>query len=185
MKKGKLINLIIGAALVISIGFVLFIMAVSAGNNAISKEEQVSTAVANISKEEQRRIDLFNNLVDSIEDYKDYEGDTLSKITEARTQASKGNVEAAAKTIDVVVENYPALKADSTYKIAMKEFSITENRVANNREAYNTSVKEYRRFIRKFPTSFLLGLNGYETQDFKYLDFKVDNSKAANLFGGK
>lgn len=183
--KTKTSNLIITAAVLISLGFVLLTLTISTGNTAISKEEQVSTMVANISKEEQRRVDLFSNLVDTIEDYKDYEGDTLTKITEARTQAASGNVDSAAKTLDIVVENYPDLKSNTTYKAAMKEFSITENRVANNREAYNTSVKEYRRFVRKFPTSFLLNLNGYENQHFEYLDFNVDNSKATNLFGGK
>jgi hypothetical protein len=38
----------------------------------------------------------------------------------------------------------------------MNELSITENLIAEYRSNYNKQVKEYNRYIRKFPTRFFL-----------------------------
>ena len=57
------------------IGIILAIMLITVGivssarNRAISLEESVKTSLSNISKEEQRRVDLFNNIVDAVKSY--------------------------------------------------------------------------------------------------------------------
>lgn len=181
MKNNKEKLLVIGT-IILSLILITWVVGITTEGSAISKEEQVITSRSNISTEEERRVSLFNNLVDSVQDYKKYEESTLGKITEARTKANKGNVDDAIKSIDVVVENYPELKADKQYQKAMKEFSITENRLAEQRKDYNTAVKEYNRFVRKPIPRALLGIRGYEKEHFEVLDFHVDNSKAANLF---
>ena len=178
----KMNTALIGLVAALSLGLILWVAGFTTENRAISKEEQVEMSISNISTEEERRVTLFNNIVDAVMDYKDYEGDTLSKITEARTKASSGDIGSARKDIDVVVENYPELKAQQTYKQAMKEFSITENRLAEQRKDYNSSVREYRRFLRKTPSRQLLSMRGYQSNDYELLDFKVDNDQAKNLF---
>lgn len=183
MKKVDLKVVAIAVAIVISVGFVGLFGIKSVENKAISYEENVSASKSSISKEEQRRVDLFGNLVDSIESYNDYEQATMTKIVEARKQADNGNVEQAAKTLDVVVEKYPELKSQDNYKTAMNEFSITENRLADYRDNYNNKIREYNRYVRKFPSKQLLSVQGYEAHKYEYLDFDVDNSKATNLFG--
>lgn len=65
----------------------------------------------------------------------------------------------------------------------MKEFSITENRLADYRDNYNDFVKQYKRYIRKFPVKQFLSMSGYDIQSYKYLEFTVDNKAATNLFG--
>ena len=173
------------------IGITLAIMLITVGivssarNRAISLEESVKTSLSNISKEEQRRVDLFNNIVDAVKSYNKFEESTLAKITEARAQANSGKIENAQLTIQSIVENYPQLKSQENYKTAQLEFSITENRLASYREQYNNEIKEYNKNVRSFPTNVWLGLSGYETQIFEYLDYRVDNSKARNLFDDK
>lgn len=177
----KLSLLIIGSVLAVIILFGV-VPTVVTHNSAINREEQINVAKSNISKEEQRRVDLFNNLVDAIKSYDKYESSTLEKITQARSQANKGNVEKATVTINAVVEQYPQLKSQDNYKTTMREFSITENRLASYRENYNDQVQSYNRYVRTFPASLYLGMSGYVKQNFQYLDFHVDNSKATNLF---
>lgn len=169
-------------ALVVVTG-VGFFSVKSIENKAIGYEETIATSKASISKEEKRRVDLFGNLVDAIESYNDYENKTMSKIVEARSQTEKGNIENAAKELNVVVEQYPDLKSSENYKKAMLEFSITENRLADYRENYNVQVKKYNKYLRSFPSKQLLGLQGYEKQNYPYLEFEVDNDEATNLFG--
>lgn len=151
-------------------------------NRAVTLEENVSSSKSNISKEEQRRVDLFNNLVDAVESAKTFEQDTQTKIAEARGQANKGNVDQAMVSIASVVEAYPEIKTTELYKQTMTEFSVTENRLAGYREQFNNDVREYNRMTRGFFTRMILSVTGYEVQDFKYLDYKVDNSDARNLF---
>lgn len=151
-------------------------------NRAVTLEENVSSAKSNISKEEQRRVDLFNNLADAVKSAKNFEQTTLTQIAEARSQANKGQVEEAMITLASVVEAYPEIKSTALYQQTMTEFAVTENRLAGYREQYNNDVREYNRFTRGFFTRIGLFFTGYSVQDFEYLDYKVDNSEARNLF---
>jgi LemA protein len=151
-------------------------------NRAVTLEENVHTSKSNISKEEQRRVDLFNNLVDAVQSAKNFEQETQTKIAEARSQANKGQVDNAMLTIASVVEAYPEIKSTELYKQTMTEFSVTENRLAGFREQYNNDVREYKRFTRGFFTRIGLIFTSYNVQDFDYLDYKVNNSEARNLF---
>lgn len=151
-------------------------------NRAVTLEENVSSAQSNISKEEQRRVDLFNNLADAVLSARTFEQTTLTQIAEARGQANKGQVGEALLTINNVVEAYPEIKTTELYKNAMTEFAVTENRLAGYREQFNNDVREYKRFTRGFFTRIALSVTGYEVLDFQYLDYKVDNSEARNLF---
>lgn len=152
-------------------------------NTAIRLDNQVATNKANINKEEQRRVDLFNNLVDAVKSYDKYEGGTLDKITEARSQASKGQVDKAEINLASVVEKYPELKSQKNYQQAMTEFSVTDNRIADYQEAYNNSVRSYNNYVQSYPANALLNLTGYTTQHYQQTNIKVYNQQARNLFG--
>lgn len=169
-------------SIILSFILILGMMVMGMYNRAITMEENINTSLSNISKEEQRRVDLFNNLVDAVESYNKFEKETMTQIIEARSQANAGNVETANLMLAAVVEAYPQLKSQDNYKQAMLEFSITENRIAGYREQYNGDVRGYNQFIRSFPANVLLNLSGYIRQDFEYLDFEVDNSEARDLF---
>lgn len=173
--------LVIVAAVILLIMMIVPIFS-SKYNRAVTLEENVNTALSNISKEEQRRVDLFNNLVDAVESAKTFEQETQTKIAEARSQANKGNVDQAVLAIAAVVEAYPEIKSTELYKQTMTEFSVTENRLAGYREQYNVDVRSYYTYVRKFGNSIILGIMGYDKKDYKYLDYKVDNSEARNLF---
>lgn len=178
----KAINIMIGvfAALVLTLMVVGWFA--SANNTAVKQEETINTSQSNISKEEQRRVDLFNNLVDAVQSAKKFEQETQTKIAEARSQGNNGKVDQAMLTIQAVAEAYPEIKSTDLYKQTMLEFSITENRLASYREQYNSDVKEYNKTVRSFPRNIVLSIMGYDIKDYKYLDFNVDNSEARNLF---
>ncbi|MQW22957.1 MULTISPECIES: LemA family protein [unclassified Lactococcus] len=159
-----------------------FLVVASVNNRTVVLEEAVSTSKANISKEEQRRVDLFNNLVESVKSYNQHESETLKAVTEARKQADKGDTHAAMAELNAVVEKYPDLKAQTNYSQINKEFSLTENRLANYREAYNSSVQSYNRYVRSFFANIVLDLKGYQPQNYKYLNYSVKNQDPRNLF---
>lgn len=151
-------------------------------NRVVTIEENINTSNSNINKEEQRRVDLFNNLVDAVESSKKFEQDTIVKLSEARGLANSGKIEQAQLTLAATVEAYPEIKSVALYDKTMTEFSITENRIAGYREQYNNDVRSYNRKVRSFPTNLVLGIMGYEKQDFKYLNYDVPAQGHRNLF---
>jgi len=175
-------NILIGVAVAIVLFVTILITFTSANNTAVKQEETINTSQSNISKEEQRRVDLFNNLVDAVQSAAAFEQATQTKIAEARSQGNSGNIDQAMLTIQAVAEAYPQIKSVDLYKQTMLEFSITENRLASYREQYNTDVKAYNATVRSQPRGFILGLMGYDVKDYKYLDFKVNNAEARDLF---
>ena len=85
--------------------------------------------------------------------------------------------------INAVAEAYPELKSDENYKELMKELAITENLIADHRGNYNTWVKKYKQYVRKFPNAAILESLGYEVVDFEYLEFGDEYQDApTNLF---
>lgn len=178
----KQIKLIIGgvlAVLVLIIGMAIFS---GTYNSVVTLEENINTAQSNISKEEKRRVDLFNNLVDAVESYNQFEQATLEKVITARQQANGGQIENAQLTLAAVVEAYPQLKSQENYQRATTEFSITENRIADYREQYNEDMRSYNNRVRKFPTNVILGVMGYDRKDFKYLNYDIKENEYRDLF---
>lgn len=179
MKKNILITLGIIAGIVLMV----VAMFVSANNRVITLEEQINGANADIQVAEKRRVDLVYNLVDSVKSYQSYEGETMQKITEARSAASSGNVEEAKVSLNAVAEQYPALKANENYKQLMSELALTENQIAQYRNNYNQQVKSYNKMIRSFPNNLILGALGYQPIDIEYTDYGTSQDAPQNLFG--
>lgn len=178
-KKSKIIIWLSPIAAVV---LVFVVSAVTISNGQIRRQQEVQTAKANISKEEQRRVDLFRNMVDAVQSYNNYESSTQQKITDARAKANAGKIREASQSLSAVVERYPDLKSQSNYKQAMLEFSITENRLANYRENYNDDVQSYNVYVRRFPNHQILNMLGNDTKTYKPLNYDVNNAKATNLF---
>lgn len=164
--------------------FLLMFIPIFSGtyNRVVTLEENINISKSNINKEEQRRVDLFNNLVDAVESAKEFEKATQVQIAEARGQANKGNVNEAMLAIAAVVEAYPEIKSIPLYDKTMTEFAVTENRIAGYREQYNNDVRSYNRKVRSFPTNIVLALMGYDKQDFKYLEYDVPEQGHRDLF---
>jgi LemA protein len=53
----------------------------------------------------------------------------------------------------VVVERYPDLKANETFKDLQNQLEGTENRINVARQRYNQSAEEFNSMIRTFPNS--------------------------------
>ena len=175
-------NLII-LGIVLAFILLLSCVLISNYNSVIKLEEEINESIGNIEVSQKRRMDLIPNYVDSVQDYKNFEKETLQEITKARSQASDGNVKEAEKTLSVVVEKYPDLKSSDLYKNLQYELATTENDIASYRKIYNEDVKEYNRKIKSFPTNIILNIIGYENKEFEFT--KYENNSAdppTNLF---
>ena len=179
MKNWKLPVIIVAGVLAV---ILLCVFAVQGSQNkAFALEEQVNTAQSDIKVQEKRRVDLVYNLADCVKQYDKHEAETLAAIAEGR--GSSGDIENVTTAITAVSEAYPELKSNENYKQLMNELAMTENLIAEYRSNYNKQIKEYNRYVRKFPTRMFLSMLGYEVQEYKYLDYNAPIDAPQNLFG--
>ncbi|MDP2750891.1 MAG: LemA family protein [Nanoarchaeota archaeon] len=157
--------------------FVILVLLWVAGayNGLVRADENVNEKWGNVQADYQRRFDLIPNLVSTVKTYTNYEGDLLTKITEARSawanaktidnkMAAANNMESAFARLMVVVENYPNLKANENFLSLQDELAGTENRIKQSRVAFNEAIKAYNVRVRVFPTSIIARMFGFGTK---------------------
>jgi len=169
---------IIAAIAVVLIGFY-----VVAHNSIVKLETDVDTKASDIKTQLQRRADLIPNLVNTVQGYVKHEESVIDSITEARKEISgaktikemsvaNDKLNSALQSLNVVVENYPDLKASQNFINLQDELAGTENRIATARKDYNEAVKSYNTKISTIPTSIIANMMGKEKKDF----FEVSDS---------
>ncbi len=146
-------------------------------NGLIDKDETVKESWKQIETQLQRRADLVPNLVSTVKGYATHESEIFTAVAEARSKllAAKGPQETgiasgllngAMGKLLAISENYPNLKADTSFIRLQDELAGTENRIAVVRTRYNKNVKIYNASIRKFPGSLFAGKMGLKKAEY-------------------
>jgi LemA protein len=175
--------------LVIIIVIIAFFAAilVPSYNGFVNGEEDVNQAYAQVENQLQRRMDLIPNLVNTVKGFASHEKEVLSNIADARSKLAGANTPAeqaaandqlsgALSRLLVVVENYPALKADANFRQLMDELAGTENRLSVARQDYNEVVSNYNKKVKRMPGSIVASIFGFDQKEY----FKADaNAKDA------
>lgn len=159
------------------IGLVIVAVIIVAGvigiyNNLVSGSENVKASWAQVENVLQRRADLIPNLVNTVKGYAAHEKSVFEEVTKARsawtgaaTQEDKvkaaNSMDSAISRLLLVVENYPTLKADSTFLKLQDELAGTENRISVERMRYNQAVRAYNIMIKTFPAYIVANKFGF------------------------
>ena len=165
----------IGAPSAFGLGIALVCLLSSCGYNELQGlDEEVKAAWSEVQNQYQRRADLIPNLVATVKGAANFEQDTLTKVIEARSNATALKVDAstlnnpevfrkfeqaqsdlsgALSRLLVVVERYPDLKANQNYRDLQAQLEGTENRIAVARKRYIEKVAAYNKGVRFFPTN--------------------------------
>ena len=130
-----------GKGLLIIIGIVALFVFIGVGsyNNLVSLDEDINSAWAQVENQLKRRADLIPNLVETVKGYASHETEVIDSITAARAQYANANTPQeyaqadagltnAIKSLNVIVENYPDLKANQNFADLQAELAGTENR---------------------------------------------------------
>ncbi|EEI83777.1 LemA family protein [Anaerococcus tetradius] len=168
---------------IIAIAVILLIAIVPTYNNLASSRENVNKAYAQVQNVVQRRADLIPNLVNTVKGYTKHEEDTLKEVTNARAgvnnaknpeELAKANEELtkAVGNINVVVEAYPELKADTQFVSLMDEIAGSENRISVERKNYNEACQEFNSKLVRFPTNLIGKVTGFKQAEY----FKASES---------
>lgn len=174
-------------AAILGIGLIGLCGVMSSKNGAINLEEQVSTAKSGIDVQLSNRLTKLTELASCVKKYDAHEADTLMKVIKERGNALSGKeTKNLLAKFTSLSEQYPDLKSQANYKHLMDDISITENGLAQKKDAYNQFVRDYNYHCRKFPTSLFLDLTGYRAKKFEYYEanseVKASDQKPLELF---
>ncbi|MDE1463109.1 LemA family protein [Spartinivicinus poritis] len=175
--------------LAILIGAAFYVISIY--NNLVKKRNTFKNAFAQIEVQLKRRHDLIPNLVETAKGYMKHEQETLEKVISARNAAAnllqdlaqhltpddvrkfsqaEQSLTGALGQLNVVMENYPDLKASQNMMQLSEELTSTENKVSRARQFYNDAVTDYNNFRQSFPPNVLANMFGH-TQDIGLLEF--------------
>lgn len=152
---------------------------VSAKNQMVAKNQDVTAAFSNIDIELQRRTDLIPNLVATVKGYANVEETILTNIANARaglmTAKTPDEKLAANDRLNVALlplmrmqEAYPQLKSNEQFMRLEDELAGTENRIQVARLRYNASIRDYNVFIQQFPNSMYANFAGFHPRNEYY-----------------
>lgn len=158
-------------------------------------DEEIKSSWSEVLNQFQRRADLIPNLVNTVKGYAQHEAGVFEQVTKARAQvgtiqatpelvndpdafkkfqAMQGELTSALSRLLAVAENYPQLKADTSFRDLQAQLEGTENRITVARNRYINSVKDYNILVRSFPSNLTAMMFGYSTK----ANFAVENEKA-------
>ena len=161
---------------ILVIVILVIIAVISMYNGLVKLRASVRNAWSQINVQLQRRFDLIPNLVETCKAYMKHEEETLTQVTNLRTSwASAGSVSEKAaldkqlsgqlSKLIAVAENYPDLKANTTFAEVMEELRNTENKVAYSRQAYNDTVTMYNTKLQTIPTNIIAGMFNFTPEE--------------------
>jgi Uncharacterized conserved protein len=171
---------------IIAVLAVAVIWGIGAYNKMVTREESVQTAWSQVENVYQRRADLIPNLVSTVKGYAEHESNTLEAVIKARAKATSATIDANNMTDEqmqafqdaqnqlssslsrllISVEKYPDLKANQNFLELQSQLEGTENRITVERKKFNEEVKAYNMSIRRFPSSIIANMFGFEKKPY-------------------
>lgn len=167
---------------------ILIILVVIIYNTMLSKKNKMLKAYSSLDVMLKKRYDLIPNIVETVKGYKDYEANTLNKITSIRSKADEcKNVEDMNKValeykdfmsdIDLLCESYPDLRASENFMHLQKILNEVEEQISAARRTYNAHVENYNTYISFIPINLFALLFGFKKYEFFEMSEEEKNTK--------
>lgn len=136
----------------------------------------------------QRRTDLYNSVVKTIQGSANFEKGTLTDVINARAKATsvrvdlndsnslrqyqqaQAQLQGSFSRLMAVAEAYPDLKTTQAFQNFQTQIEGTENRINTARRDYNGTVNDYNLKVRLFPNNIFAGILGYRQRSFYKAD---------------
>ena len=155
-------------AFIFFLGVLALLLVIFAGyfitiyNGLVSLRNNIDRAWSNIDVLLKQRFDELPKLIKVCEGYMQHEQKTLEAVIKARSmvQSARGTqqkLEAqnmlsdTLKSLFMVVERYPDLKADAVFRNLGNRISEIEDQIADRREFFNDAANLYNIRIEQFP----------------------------------
>lgn len=177
------------------IGIIVVLIIILLFNSLIGKRNQVNNSFAGIDTYLKKRYDLVPNLVSAVQTYMQHEKGTLIEITELRSKAISGTLtddekidlnnkmSKALHAINIAVENYPDLKANTNFLQLQAALNEIEEQLSAARRAFNAAVNSYNNAVQMFPTNLFALIMGMKSKAyFEAIEAERQNVNVKDLF---
>ena len=170
---------VIVALAVIIIGYFI-----STQRSLVSLDEMCKNALSQIEVQLNSRFDAVIALAKTAAQYAKHESETIIQTIEARgghtSAATPAGINAQSdllgqmmSRLNVVVEQYPELKASELYQNAQAGQTEYEENVRMSRMVDNDTATKMNRMVRQWPSSIVAQMLHFDVKDY----LKVDNEK--------
>jgi LemA protein len=179
---------------VIAVLLILFFWGCNQQRGLATADQNVQTAWSNVETNYQRRTDLYNSVVKTIQGSANFEKSTLTDVINARAKATSVHVDindsaslqqfqraqaqlqGSFSRLMAVAEAYPDLKTTQAFQDFQAQIEGTENRINVARRDFNTSVNNYNLKVKLFPNNIFAGILGYHARPYYKADEGSDKA---------
>ena len=159
-----------GLLIFLGIFVVLIVWGVSIRNNIVRYFNATKRAWSEVANFERQKVKTLEALEVTLAQYTQFEKSTLEKVTELRQQILNLNVndtdisqlqhiekmsKELIRSLNVVVENYPELKADALYSKMMDDIQEQNENVGAAITIFNRNVELFNNQIEVFPNNLI------------------------------
>mgnify|MGYP001067674119 CR=1 FL=1 len=183
METGTIVIIVVAAVLVLGLAWFIGIM-----NNMRQLEVKVNEALSGIDVALTKRFDALTKMLETTKGYAKHEAETLEKTIKWRKgipadasladkQEFADSLTQVASGLNVVVERYPDLKANTMFGNLQKSIMDTEEHLQAARRLYNGNVRVLNQRIVTFPQSIVANMIRMEKKSF----FEAEASKRQDV----
>lgn len=143
-------------------------------NSLVQANQRVKSTWSQVENAMQRRSDAIINMVETVKGEVQLEKDIIDKIAAARSvvmdknasKADKISADSQMRSIVVLMEDNPEIKAHESFENLQVLIEGAENRVYRARMDYNEAVEAYNTKVTRFPGSIFARLMGFKEMDY-------------------
>lgn len=170
--------------IVIIVLALLVLWMISVQRKLVNQDELCKNSMSTIGVQQESRWDALTGMVELIKSYNEHEYNTLRDVI-AQRRPIDGNSSAqeadqqenlmgqVASRLNVVIEQYPDIKANENYAKAMDAVDKYTNMVRTSKMVYNDTATNYNKLIRQIPDSFVASLFGFKVREY----LKIEDQK--------
>ncbi|NCB27358.1 MAG: LemA family protein, partial [Bacteroidia bacterium] len=143
-----------------------------------ARRNEADNAFASVDAYLKKRFDLIPNLVAAVQQYMVHEKSILTEITALRSEAMKTGLSSnetieinnrmnrALHSVNVAMENYPDLKANTNILQLQASLNEVEEQLSAARRTYNATVLSFNNGVQLFPSSLIASMRGLRTRAY-------------------
>jgi LemA protein len=163
-------------------------------NGLVKTDQNVKNKWGDVETQYQRRTDLYQSIIHTIEGSATFEKSTLKEVIAARASATQikvdindsaslgqfqraqANLQGSFARLMAVAEAYPELRTTEQFKDFQTNIAGTENRINNARREFNAVVNDYNLQVKTFPNNIFSGMFGYHEKPYYKADPGTENA---------
>ncbi len=171
--------IVLGVLLLLLAGLITYVIIIY--NGFVALKNNINQDWSNIDVLLKQRYDELPKLIKVCEGYMQHEQKTLEAVIKARSMVSSARSDAqkleaqnmltdTLKSLFMVVERYPDLKADASFRQLSNRISELEDQIADRRELFNASVTIYNTRLDQFPDLIVARLFNFASRKLWEID---------------